>query len=286
MRVLVLPLLALSLAASRAEPQTLRLIPGVEELASDSIADIAVAAVDLPHPVIYVNPRMARRYGPLLTRFFVAHEYGHIARKHTRSGLATLAEETRDSVLRAQELEADCYAATLPDDQSRAATEAALRFFSRLGPFRFDAEHPTGAQRAAQLLMCSPGPRFPELYGRGETGVEVGPVSGEPQRVRFEVRTMALTAQSFGNETVLWMDGQRVGELSNLRFPQRLSVDRFSAGIHAYRIIMQLYSLDQRSPLEPSGSETGRGHVVVQDGARFRIDWAPGTAPRLVPERD
>src|SRR6266850_1462575 len=140
MRTLVLALLAMGLAASRAETQTLRLIPGVEELASDSIADIAVAAVDLPHPVIYVNPRMARRYGPLLTRFFLAHEYGHIARKHTRSGLASLPEETRDSVLRAQELEADCYAATLANDQSRAATEAALRFFSRLGPFRFDAE--------------------------------------------------------------------------------------------------------------------------------------------------
>jgi len=285
MRRLLLLLLGIPLSATDLRAQGLNLIPGVEEVASDSIDDLAVAAVDLPKPVIYYSPRMARRYGPLLTRFFLAHEYGHLEHRHTRTGIADLPDPTRDSILRAQELEADCYAAALPGDQARAATEAALRFFARLGPFRFDTEHPTGAQRAARILMCLPGPREPVVYGRGETGVETGPVSGEPERVEFEVATENLTRQ-YGSEAVLWLDGQRVGEVSNIRFPRSLSVNRFGAGIHSYRIAMDVYGLDWRLQLSPGGSVTGRGHVLVQNGDRFRIEWAPGALPTLVKEDD
>lgn len=259
--------------------QGLNLIPGVPEIESDSVRDIAVAAVDVEHPVVYYNPAMARRYGPLLTRFFISHEYGHIQHRHTRAGIADLPEATRDSIFRAQELEADCYAASLPGEEARAATEAALRFFARLGPFRFDAEHPTGAQRAGRLLMCLPGPREPVVYGRGETGIDMGPVSGEPERVRFEVGTQEMT-QRLGGRAVLWLDGQRVGEVSNLRFPRSLSVDRFGAGIHSYRIAVDVYDLEQN----PSGSLSGRGHVMVQNGDRFRIVWSHGLAPQMVRE--
>ncbi len=282
MRPFALLIVAGCLLPASAAAQELHLVPGVQEIASDSIGDIAVAAVDVPNPVIYYSPRMVRRYGPLLTRFFLAHEYGHIAHRHTRSGLADLPDSTRDAILRAQELEADCYAASQSGDEARSATEAALRFFVRLGPFRFDAEHPTGAQRAARILMCLPGPREPAVYGRGETGVEVGPVSGEPELVEFEVRTPDLETLAFGNEAVLWLDGQRVGEVSNMRFPQKLSVNRFGAGIHTYRIIMQVYGLDQTQQFSASGSVTGRGHVLVQNGDRFTIEWAPGAMPALV----
>jgi len=259
--------------------QGLNLIPGVPEIESDSVRDIAVAAVDVEHPVVYYNPAMARRYGPLLTRFFISHEYGHIQHHHTRAGIADLPDATRDSIFRAQELQADCYAASLPGREARAATEAALRFFARLGPFRFDAEHPTGAQRAARLLMCLPGPREPVVYGRGETGIDMGPVSGDPERVQFEVGTQEMT-QRLGGRAVLWLDGQRVGEVSNLRFPRSLSVDRFGAGIHSYRIAVDVYDLEQN----PSGSLNGRGHVLVQNGDRFRIVWSHGLAPRMVRE--
>jgi hypothetical protein len=261
--------------------QGLNLVPGVQEIASDSVQDIAVAAVDLPNPVVFYNPGMAHRYGPLLTRFFLAHEYGHIAHHHTRAGIADLPEATRDSIFRAQELEADCFAASQPGEDYRAATEAALRFFSRLGPFRFDAEHPTGAQRAARLLMCLPGPRQPVTYGKGETGVETGPVSGEPDRVQFEVGTEDL-GSSRGGEAVLWLDGQRMGQVSNLHLPRALSIDRVGAGIHSYRIAVDLYELDQRLQLNSWGSLTGRGHVLVQNGDRFRIVWSHGSAPELV----
>jgi len=277
--LLGLMLAGLAAMGRPAAAQGLHLLPGVEELASDSIEDIAVATVDLPRPVVYYNPLMARRYGPLLTRFFIAHEYGHIAHRHTRRGLSELPDEARDSLLRAQELEADCYAAGLADPEARAATEAAIRFFTRLGPFSFDAVHPTGSQRASMILSCLPGPREPVVYGRGETGVEIGPVSGESERVRFEV---LAPAASYGGEAVLWVDGLRVGSVSNMRLAEPLTVDRFGAGIHSYRVTLEIYGLDPQLQFNANGSVTGRGQLLVQGGDRFRVDWAPGTTPTLV----
>ncbi len=259
--------------------QGLNLIPGVKEIASDSVSDVAVAAVDQPNPVVYYNPRMARRFDPALTRFFFAHEYGHIQHHHTRVGLADLPESTRDSIFQAQELEADCYAAALPGSDARSAAEAALRYFTRMGPFRFDREHPTGAQRSSRLLMCMSGPRDTLGYGRGDTGVELGPVSGEPDKVQFEVAAPRL-ARSGGGAAILWLDGQRIGQVSNMRFPMSLSVDRFGAGIHNYRISVDLFDLDQN----PNGSLIGRGQVLVRNGDRFRIQWAKGTNPELLRE--
>jgi hypothetical protein len=279
-------LLATLLAAAPLSAQGLHLLPGIAEIESDTIGDIAIAAVDLPQPVIYYNPRMVRRYGPLLTRFFLAHEYGHIERHHTRTGLAAFAEPARDSILRAQELDADCFAASQAGPEARAATEAALRFFARLGPFRFDAVHPTGAQRAARILLCLPGPREPVIVGRGETGVEVGPVSGEPDLVRFAVRAAPLERSAYGSEAVLWVDGLRVAEVSNLRFPASMDVRRFGAGIHSYRLQMEVYSFDALLQTSPGGSVTGRGHLLIQDGDRYRIDWIPGQSPALVREPD
>jgi len=276
----------LSVLPAAGAAQGLHLVPGIAEIASDTIGDIAVAAVDQASPVIYYNPSMVRRYGPLLTRFFLAHEYGHIAQRHTRAGFADLSEPTRDSIFRTQELAADCYAAALEGPDARAATEAALRFFSRLGPFRFDAEHPTGAQRAARILMCLSGPRTEEVYGRGETGVEMGPVSGEAEPIRFEVATADLGSSAFGSEAVVWIDGRRLGQLSNMRQPRSLAIAGFGAGIHSYRITLEVYGFEGRQQLSPSGTVTGRGHVLLQNGDRFRIEWEPGHAPRLEREGD
>src|SRR5262249_53009671 len=156
-------LLLLSLSATPVAAQGLHLIPGVEEVPSDTVDDVAIAKVDLPHPIIYYNPAKAERYGPLLTRFFLAHEYGHIALRHTRAGFVGLTTEARDSILVIQELEADCYAAALAGDDAANASEAAYRFFNRTGPFRFDRQHPTGAQRANRIASCIPD-RKPVTY--------------------------------------------------------------------------------------------------------------------------
>jgi hypothetical protein len=270
--------------SSTVTAQNLQLVPGVREIEADTLADLAVARVDQPIPVIYYNPRLFRRYGPLLGRFFLAHEYGHIARHHTRAGLADLPEAVRDSVLRNQELEADCFAASQPGPQDREAAEAAIRFFTRLGPFRFDVEHPTGSQRTAQILSCMPEP--PEAGGLrlGETGVEVGPVSGEPQPIRFRVDPPVLGGATHGAQAVLWIDGRRLGTLSNMRLAEPLTVELSPAGIHNYRITMDVYALDEALQFNPDGSVSGQGQVMVQNGDRFLVEWQPGGTPRLVRE--
>jgi hypothetical protein len=214
----------LSWNAGSVHAQGLHLIPGVPEIATDTIDDIAIATVDVPQPAIYYNPIRARRYGPQLTEFFLAHEYGHIALHHTRAGLSVLPDEVRDSALQIQELEADCFAARRSDPRARVASEAAIRFFTRLGPFRFDAVHPTGSQRAARISDCMLAvPDSPEQkVGIGETGVEVGPFSGDIERITFNVNMTALAQTERGREAQLWVDGLNVGLISNMRIPWSL----------------------------------------------------------------
>ena len=244
----------LSWNAGPADAQGLHLIPGVPEIATDTIDDIAIATVDLPQPAIYYNPIRARRYGPQLTEFFLAHEYGHIALHHTRAGLGVLPDEVRDSALQAQELEADCYAARRSDPRARVASEAAIRFFTRLGPFRFDAVHPTGSQRAARIRDCMPVvPDEPEQkVGIGETGVEVGPVSGDVELITFNVNMAALAQTERGREAQLWVDGLNVGRISNMRIPWSLAINQFGAGLHSYRMELALY--DEEKLLQYPGN--------------------------------
>lgn len=274
----------LSWNASQADAQGLHLIPGVAEIATDTIDDIAIATVDQPQPAIYYNPIRARRYGPQLTEFFLAHEYGHIALHHTRAGLSVMPDEVRDSALQVQELEADCYAARRSDPRARAASEAAIRFFTRLGPFRFDAVHPTGSQRAATIRDCMPAvpdEREPKV-GIGETGIEVGPVSGDVERITFNVNMAALAQTERGREAQLWVDGLNLGRISNMRIPWSLSIDQFGAGLHSYRMELALYDEEGFLQFSRSGSVVGHGHIVVREGDSFLVDWSPGSPPSLI----
>jgi len=274
----------LSWNAGPADAQGLHLIPGVPEIATDTIDDIAIATVDLPQPAIYYNPIRARRYGPQLTEFFLAHEYGHIALHHTRAGLGVLPDEVRDSALQAQELEADCYAARRSDPRARVASEAAIRFFTRLGPFRFDAVHPTGSQRAARIRDCMPVlPDEPEpKVGIGETGVEVGPFSGDVERITFNVNMAALAQTERGREAQLWVDGLNVGRISNMRIPWSIAINQFGAGLHSYRMELALYDEEGFLQFSRSGSVVGHGHIVVREGDSFLVDWSPGSPPSLI----
>jgi len=274
----------LSWNAGPADAQGLHLIPGVPEIATDTIDDIAIATVDLPQPAVYYNPIRARRYGPQLTEFFLAHEYGHIALHHTRAGLSVLPDEGRDSALQVQELEADCYAARRSDLRARVASVAAIRFFTRLGPFRFDAVHPTGSQRAARIRECMPvvPDEREQKVGIGETGVEVGPVSGDVERITFNVNMAALAQTERGREAQLWVDGLSVGRLSNMRIPWSLSINQFGAGLHSYRMELALYDEEGFLQFSRSGSVVGHGHIVVREGDSFLVDWSPGSPPSLI----
>ena len=146
---------ALLLPAGAHRAQAVQRLMDVRQIATDTLHDLAVAAFENGRPIIYYNPVLMQRVGPELEAYFFAHEYGHVHYGHTGSAL-TSTESDLSAIRVRQELEADCYAARTLADGDPAAVAAAIRFFNRLGPFRFDAWHPSGAQRAAKILSCLP----------------------------------------------------------------------------------------------------------------------------------
>lgn len=147
--------IALLLPAGAHQARAVQRLMDVRQIPADTLRDVAVAAFVEGRPVIYYNPTLMQQVGPDLETYFFAHEFGHIRYGHTGAALA--AGEGDLGALRVrQELEADCYAAHSLAEAHPEAVSAALRFFNRMGPFRFDAWHPSGAQRAAKILACLP----------------------------------------------------------------------------------------------------------------------------------
>lgn len=128
----------------------------VQPVASDTLRDVAVTTYERGRPAIYFNPALMQRVGPQLADFFIAHEYGHVAYGHA-GGALSQPDGDLTALRQRQELEADCYATKLLAQDNRPAVDAALQFFTRMGPFRFDDLHPSGSQRAAKILSCLPG---------------------------------------------------------------------------------------------------------------------------------
>ena len=74
------------------------------------INDIAMASLDqYGNPVIYYNPTVVQRVGPVVASFFEAHEYAHHVLGHVRAGLV-LDPYTRIQFQRQAEVEADRFA--------------------------------------------------------------------------------------------------------------------------------------------------------------------------------
>ncbi len=148
---------ALLLPAGAHRAAAVQRLIDVRQIATDTLHDVALATFEQGRPVIYYNPVLLQQIGPQLTAFFFAHEFGHIRYGHTGAALAA-GEGDLSAQRQRQELEADCYAARTLGEMEPEAVDAALRFFNRMGPFRFDAWHPSGAQRAAKILACLPDP--------------------------------------------------------------------------------------------------------------------------------
>ena len=175
------------------EPQ----MTDVTLLPTDTLTDVAVTRREYGHPVIYYNPALIERVGPLLRDFFIAHEYGHVFYDHMGGALAGLGSNVAELRQR-QELEADCYAAARLAGTSRASIEAAVQFFTRMGLFSHDRYHPSGSRRAANLLACMPAvqvdpDRVAPIPARGmgeadATTIELGPDAAARLRGLVRIR--------------------------------------------------------------------------------------------------
>lgn len=142
---------AMTLGAHLGNSQDVVPAVSVREVADSSLQDVAVAVADPLDPVIYYNPRLMTRFGPNLSAFVLAHEYGHIRYGHRRVP-SRVAD--RAALMRQYELEADCYAARMLAQVKPVAAQVAIEFFNKMGEFRYDEDHPTGNERAARIAAC------------------------------------------------------------------------------------------------------------------------------------
>jgi len=266
----------LLLPASPQGAQALQRLIDVRQIATDTLRDVAVATFIRGRPIIYYNPALLQGFGPRMAEFFFAHEYGHIRYGHTGGALAH--EEGEVNLLRQrQELEADCYAARVLADYQRETVETAVRFFRRMGPYRYDAFHPTGSQRAARILSCLP----PAVEASVEPVAEPSHVAGGAE-VSFILRSPAASSSEYAVEARVWIDDTAVGTVSSIRQPGSIEVTGFPAGTHRYRVAVKLFAFDAMLQLNPSGGASGEGVVAVEEGSVLAVRWRSGEPPTVV----
>jgi hypothetical protein len=264
------------LPASPQGAQALQRLIDVRQIATDTLRDVAVAAFVQGRPTIYYNPVLLQGFGPRMAEFFLAHEYGHLRYGH--AGGALTHEKGEVSLTRQrQELEADCYATQVLAEHHREAVESALRFFRRMGPYRYDAFHPTGSQRAARILAClPPAPEDP---------VEPGAVpenASHASAVSFTLQSPAASAGEYAVEARIWIDDTAVGTVSSIRQPGSIVIRGFPAGAHRYRVSVKLFAFDAMLQLNPGGGASGEGLIVVDEGSVLAVRWRSGEPPTLV----
>lgn len=126
----------------------------IREVPDPLLQDISAAQYDAEGPVIRFNPNLAGRAGPNITAFFRAHEYAHLYMRHIERTMTLPDPISQAALRRALEKEADCVAARRLAESSPAAVSEAIRFFKTQGSSRADAAHPTGEERANNILEC------------------------------------------------------------------------------------------------------------------------------------
>jgi hypothetical protein len=268
---LLLGVLAGTPAVVAQQPVGPPVLVDVPILPSDTLGDVAVTVLERGRPVIYFNPVLMGRVGPRLARFFLAHEFGHIAHGDVGGALGS-GDATFSTARRTQELEADCYAAErLAADPEDIA--AVLHFFRLTADFRFDDLHPNGAERAGRISVCA----SREL---GRTFALLP--SDERSTGLVKVVAPATSVSGYACEIRIWIDQVPVGTVSNLRATARaLTVRGLAPGAHEYTIVLQSYHLEQSLQFVPAGLVEGTGIVEVKEGDTLVIEWKPGSLPTL-----
>lgn len=245
----------------------------VRMVATDTLQDVAVTQREGGRSVIYYNPELIARIGPLLQEFFIAHEYGHVYYGHTGGALAEPGSRDEGRRVR-QELEADCYAAVQLARSGRTSVEAAIKLFTRMGPFRHDKLHPTGSQRAAKILACLP-PVDSTVAGAGARAADSTDVT--------MIELADLVRTTLHGSVRVSIDGRPVGTLSTVGLTNPLRLRGLRAGEHRYDLLVQVFTVDELLTINPSGSVRGGGIVVVEPGAPLEVTWAADAAPTLRP---
>ncbi|MGH7516477.1 MAG: hypothetical protein ACREOC_03270 [Gemmatimonadales bacterium] len=260
-------LLPFSTAGAPAQESPARpVLADVRVVASDTLQDVAVTRFERGRPTIYYNPTLLAHVGPRLTRFFFAHEYAHVARGHAGGALGP-ADPAFSLGRRARELDADCdaaehLAATDPED-----VEAAIRFFTLAGDFRFDDLHPRGTERANRIAFCA--------------GI-APPAAPAPDLITTVTWSAPAAAAGDYGEARIWMDQVPVGTLSNFRaVTGALRLRGFPAGVHTYVVVLESWHLDGALQLTPGGTVEGTGTVEAAPGDTLVVGWMPGGPPSL-----
>jgi hypothetical protein len=253
--------------ATAQQPVTPPVIADVRVVASDTLGDVALTVIERGRSTIYYNPGLMEHVGPRLARFFLAHEYGHIVGGHG-GGAFSAGDPDFSLARRAQELDADCYAAQRLAASDLADVAAAIHFFSLIGGFRFDDLHPSGNERAARIAACA----------------AIGPVqvtTGAPSAITISAPSASVSV--YGCEARVWIDQVPIGVVSNLRAAGSvLAVRGLEPGIHTYSVVLRLYHLDARFQLTPVGTVEATGSVAVTAGESLLVTWSPGVPPALV----
>lgn len=254
--------------------------PPVREIAMDTLRDVAVAVYDPKGSVIYYNPDYLQRLGPQLSAFFMAHEYGHLALRHTRAHALAGKRKAFNAKLQEQELAADCYAAVKLARGNAAAIEAAVHFFTRMGPFRYDAAHPSGSQRAAKILSCAP--PLEKAAPSDSTSAATRRVAGSTASHGGITVTAPLHSERAPWQEIHFRIGNTFSAVSNLQQPRAVALPSLAPGTYDYELRVTVFYLDDQFQLNTAGKIVGSGFITVQGGETFRVESSPGGHASLI----
>lgn len=252
----------------------------VRRIATDTLRDVAITRIDGGQATIYYNPVLLEHLGPQLGDFVLAHEEGHVHFGHAGGALLT-SQPDFAQVRQQQELEADCWAARELGSTNPDAVRAAIRFFTELGPVRFDRIHPTGEQRVARILACLPEDPVPapaESTDPSPADVPEGPIT-------VLVRAAPRLPVDYRAAGEISIDGTLVGRLSSAELAESLTLRLVDPGEHRYLVRLQLLSLEGMMQFTPAGTVVSEGTVSLRNGDVLSARWAPGGAAGLVVER-
>jgi hypothetical protein len=255
-------------------------VAAVRRIATDTLRDVAITRIDGGQATIYYNPVLLERLGPQLGDFVLAHEEGHVHFGHAGGALLT-SQPDFAQVRQQQELEADCWAAGELSATNPDALRAAIRFFTELGPVRFDRVHPTGEQRAARILACLPEDSAPapaESVEPPPDDVPAGPIT-------VLVRAVPRLPVDYRAVGEISVDGALVGRLSSAELAESLTLRLVDPGAHRERVRLQLLSLEGMMQFTPAGTVVSEGTLSLRNGDVLSARWAPGGAVGLVVER-